>query len=287
MAVDIYLALLANQQAGGVLTAEVAVRAATERTGRSEKDVRRVMEAVSWLLEDRGAKACKAIRPLCNVDAETLSMLEDALSRDWRLDRTLHRKPWSRSELRSAVVAYRQICQDEATGAPVDMAGRITELATRLGRKYSAVRLRMQNIFWIMSQSRLPVVACIPLLSGVGRKVALVVFDVHAELEAEERSDATGPAPWTEPQLRAALEAYREAVVIDPARAPVDLPDLVCELAQTAGRRFADAHRHIGFVAWLVRERGDRHPACIEPCGDMPAETRTVLERLLDAGCGA
>ena len=90
-----------------------------------------------------------------------------------------------------------------------------------------------------------------------------------------------------EKQIEATSKAYREAAALAPARAPVDLPDLVCELAQTAGRRFADAHRHIGFVAWLVRERGDRHPACIEPCGDMPAETRTVLERLVDAGWGA
>ncbi len=198
-------------------------------------------------------------------------------------DRAMHGQQWTRAEFRSVVVAYRGIVRDESSGVPVDMPERIAELAERLGRKFSAVLLMMQHVSWIMVQRRLPVAVCIPAHAGVGKKAVAVICDVHAELEAEERGDAV-QTPWTEPQLKTAIDAYRKAVAIDPARWPVDLPDLVCELGQTAGRRFANARRCLDWIAWLIQERGGRPPVCLAPCGDMPEETRALLERLLDAG---
>ena len=286
MAVDAYLALLANQQAGGALTAEAAVRVASSRTGRSEKACRRVMEAVTWLLEEHGARSCKSFRPLCNVAAETLALLEHILSMDWKVDRTMHRQQWTRSELKAAVVAYRAMVQDEAAGKTVDAPARIDALAKALSRKFSAVRLRMNNIAWIMAQTGKPVASCVPQLSGVGRKVVSVVLDVWQELDAEDRGAPDEQAPWTESQLRTALDAYREVAAIDPARAPVEIFDCICHLAQQTGRRFAPSRRCLGWIAWLVQERGGTPPACLEPSEDMPAETRAILGRLLDGGWG-
>ena len=197
----------------------------------------------------------------------------------------MHGQQWTRAEHRAAVAVYRRIVRDEAAGVPVDAPERIAALADRLGRKFSAVRLRMQHVSWVMAQAGKPVAGCIPQHAGVGKKAMAAVLDVCAELEAQERSGA-GPAPWTEPQLTTALESYREAVDIEPGRWPVDLPDLVCELGQTAGRRFADARRCLGWIASLVLERGGTPPACLEPCGDMPTETRALLERLMDEGWG-
>ena len=199
------------------------------------------------------------------------------------LKRVKYGQVWTHDELKAAVACYRRILRDEAAGVPVDVPARIAELADRLSRKFSAVRLRMQHVSWIVAQHGKPVASCIPAASGIGKKVVVGVLDAWQELEAEERSGA-GPAPWTEPQLRTALDAYREAVDIDPARVPVDLPDLVCELSQTAGKRFAESRRCLDWIAWLIRDRGRRPPACLEPCGDMPEETRALLERLLDAG---
>ncbi len=225
---------------------------------------------------------------MCNVDAETLATLKEALSRDWRLEHAMHRHPWTRRELKTVVACYRGIVRDEDAGVPIDRAARIADLAECLGRKTSSARLWMQNISWIMAQNRLPVASCIPGLAGVDRKVVATVLDVHAELEAEESYPDAAEVPWTEAQLRFAMTVYRELV----AEATVggehfDVMDFICHLSQQTGRKFASCRRCLHWIASLARERGDTPPASLEPSADMPAETHAVLERLLDAGWSA
>ena len=282
VAVDAYLALLESQKQGGAPAPEVAVRTVAAQTGRGRDEARAILNTVGWLMDRCGALVCRGFRLQCETDERTLAVLEEILARDRKVDRVLHRKPWSRGELKAAVDCYRGIVRDEQAGVPVDRAERISALAEDLARKFSAVRLRMQNISWILSERGLPVADCIPLLSGVGRKVMDAVLDVYGELEAAE--SGAGEAPWTEEQLRAVLVAYRELAGLEASKARFDAGDRICALAQETGRRFSQCRLRLANVAWLMQKRGRKPIACLEPAEDMPEETMAALERLLDEG---
>ncbi len=285
MAVDSYLALLESQKSGGALTPEAVLRAVNTRTGRSQEDARRILNTVTWQMSMHNAPVCKGFRALCETDEKVLAMLEQILSRDRKIDRFLHRKPWSRSDLKAAVACYRAMYRDQQAGVPFDRTERLAKLAEDLSRKFSAVRLRMNNISWIMSQHNLPVVDCIPMLAGVGRKVVTVVLDISDELEAGENESARDQ--WTEEQLRSALDAYRDIVRFEASKARFDVSDSICALAQETGRRFSYCRLRLANIAWLLQERGRKPIASIAPSESMPEETRTVLTRLLDAGRGS
>ncbi|MCR5257101.1 MAG: hypothetical protein K6E40_02955 [Desulfovibrio sp.] len=283
MAVDSYLALLESQKSGGTLTPEAVLRAVATRTGRSQEDARRILNTVTWQMSMHNAPVCKGFRALCETDEKVLAMLEQILSRDRKIDRFLHRKPWSRSDLKAAVACYRAMYRDQQAGVPFDRTERLSKLAEDLSRKFSAVRLRMNNISWIMSQHDLPVVDCIPMLAGVGRKVVTVVLDIYDELEAGENESARQDL-WTEEQLRSALDAYRDIVRLEASKARFDVSDSICALAQETGRRFSYCRLRLANIAWLLQERGRKPIASIAPSESMPEETKLVLTRLLDAG---
>ena len=286
MAVDSYLALLESQKSGGVLTPEAVLRSVASRTGRSQEDVRGVLNTVTWQMSKHNAPVCKGFRAQCETDDKVLATLEQILARDWKIDRVLHRKPWSRSELKAVVACYRGMCRDQQAGVPFDHTERLSKLADDLSRKFSAVRLRMSNISWIMAQHNLPVVDCIPMLAGVGRKAAGVVLDVYDELVAGEE-EAARQDLWSEEQLRSALGAYRDIAALEAARTRFDVGDSICALAQETGRRFSYCRLRLANIAWLLQGRGRKPIACIEPSESMPEETRAVLERMLDEGWGA
>ncbi len=279
IAVDSYLALLESQKAGGSLTPEAVLRGVAARTGHSENDARRIMNTVTWQMEMHNASVCKGFRPQCETDEKALGMLDEILSRDWKVDRVLHRKPWSRSELKAAVACYRAMRRDQEAGIEFSRSERLSKLADELARKYSAVRLRMNNISWIMAQHGLPVVDCIPMLSGVGRKVVSVVLDVYDELVASE-DDAAVKDLWTEQQLRSALDAYRDIAALEAAKARFDVCDNICALSQETGRRFSSCRLRLANIAWLLQGKGRKPLASIAPSSEMPDETCELLDRL-------
>ena len=146
IAVDSYLALLESQKTSDALTPEAVLRAVAARTGHSQEEARRILNTVTWQMSMHNAPVCKGFRSQCETDEKVLGILEQILSRDWKIDRVLHRKPWSRSELKAAVACYRAMYKDQKAGVPFDRTERLSKLAEDLSRKFSAVRLRMNNI---------------------------------------------------------------------------------------------------------------------------------------------
>ncbi len=164
---------------------------------------------------------------------------------------------------------------------PLDLTERLLKLAEALSRKFSAVRLRMNNRSWIMSEHGLSVVREIPQLFGVSRKVVAVVLDVWAELEAEE--SGAPDVLWTEEQLHAALTVYRELLAeVAGAGRDADVDDFMCHLSQQSVRLFAPCRRCLVWIVALARERDLAAPGGLQPEEDMPPKTRVALERLKD-----
>ena len=279
IAVDSYLALLESQKTSGTLTPEAVLRAVAARTGHSQEEARSILNTLTWQMAMHNAPVCKGFRAQCETDEKVLATLEQILSRDWKIDRVLHRKPWSRSELKAAVACYRAMYRDQKAGVPFDRTERLSKLAEDLARKFSAVRLRMNNISWIMSQHGLPIVDCIPLLSGVGRKVVAVVLDVYAELVASEDESALQDL-WSEEQLRSALDAYKDIAELEASKSRFDVNDSICALSQETGRRFSYCRLRLANIAWLLQGKGRTPIACIAPSSEMPQETCELLDRL-------
>jgi hypothetical protein len=279
IAVDSYLALLESQKTGGALTPEAVLRSVATRTGHSQEEARGILNTVTWQMSMHNAPVCKGFRAQCETDEKVLVTLEQILSRDWKIDRVLHRKPWSRSELKAAVACYREMCRDQQAGVPFDRTERLSKLADDLSRKFSAVRLRMNNISWIMAQHGLPVVDCIPLLAGVGRKVVSVVLDVYGELVASEDESAHRDL-WTESQLRSALDAYKDIAELEASKTRFDVSDNICALSQETGRRFSFCRLRLANIAWLLQGKGRTPIASIPASNEMPQETCELLDRL-------
>ncbi len=92
----------------------------------------------------------------------------------------------------------------------------------------------------------------------------------------------TDKAIWTGEQLESALGAYRKILGLESAGKDFVVGDIVCELSAETGARYSALFRLLANMAWLAREKGLRTIARIEASGDMSAETRADLERLLD-----
>ena len=129
IAVDSYLALLESQKTSGTLTPEAVLRAVAARTGHSQEEARSILNTLTWQMAMHNAPVCKGFRAQCETDEKVLATLEQILSRDWKIDRVLHRKPWSRSELKAAVACYRAMYRDQKAGVPFDRTERLSKLA--------------------------------------------------------------------------------------------------------------------------------------------------------------
>ena len=93
-----------------------------------------------------------------------------------------------------------------------------------------------------------------------------------------------GGERWTAEQLRLVAETYGTLARLEAARIPFDACDYVCRLSRTACHRFSESQLRLANIAWLVKSREEKCLACIAPSGEMPDETRAILEGLLDEG---
>ena len=199
------------------------------------------------------------------------------------------RRPWTRAELEAAVRCVRAMAEDEAAGRDPRRTERIAELATELGRERQAVRMRLNNIVYVLADAGLPVPNCLPPLPGVGRRIAAMILDCWHELDAEQDLAASGQTsrrrPWTKAELRDAVAATRRMGAMEARLGRClsldEIGDAVCELACDLGRRWSDTRRILCAVNELADMPEGTAPA---DATDLSGEERRTLERLLQQG---
>lgn len=281
LAVDCCLALVKNRRVEAQAVDD-AVHALAEQTDHSLEEAKRILQTATWTVGRRGIRLCEGLQPLCMADRTTVTMLEDILLRDRKIDVKRNRAIWSREELKAVIACYLDMLKAQKAGRPVDMGEHIFGLAADLGRTGKAVRHKLGLVSWVMSRHRKPV------LEGLAREACDVkngeqtVLELYAELTGKAPKGAT-PQTWSAEQLACALAVYKELAELDSSGSDFLVDDSICRLAGMAGCTFMSARLRLANIDWLFSKKGRRPLSCLAACGDMPEEIRASLERLIDA----
>lgn len=202
------------------------------------------------------------------------------------------RRRWTRDELRAAVQAVRAMAADEVAGRDPRRTERIAELATELGRERQAVRMRLNNIVYVLADAGLPTPSCLPALPGVGRLIATTMLDVWHALDAEEDMATSKPVavpvrrPWTTEELADALSAVRgmstQEAKLGRSLDADDAGDRVCEVAFQLGRRWSETRHIMAAIGAITGTSGESGPRCLQDVDPAVLEDAeaTALERL-------
>ena len=279
LAIDRFLALAESQQRDGSLTPEAISLDLAEQTSHSLAEVQRLLGTLAWMLARYGIVRCQGFRLQCEASGKTLSLLEELLIHERKLIPKPTPRSWTRSDIRTVRASYRAMQQRLLAGLPVDRDEPVYRLAVESARSGSAIRIRMKQITWVLLRHGLPALKALFPPSGFCREGEDAMLEIYGELEAE----ASLRRPWSGKQLESALASYRDIAEMESARLDFIVDDAICQLAHLTEHSFSDARQCLANIAWLFAQRGRRPIGSIEASGDMPAENRKRLERLVDA----
>ncbi|MBR4746368.1 MAG: hypothetical protein IK061_03075, partial [Desulfovibrio sp.] len=278
-AIDRFLALAESQQGDGTLTPEAVSLDLAEQTSHSPEDVQRLLGTIAWMLGRYGIVRCQGFRLQCAASGKTLALLEELLVRERKLIPRPAPRSWTRGDIRTVLASYRALQQMQLAGLPFDRDEPVYRLAVEGARSGSAIRIRMKQITWILLRHGLPALKDLFPPSGFCREGEDAMLEIYGELEAENPLRR----PWSGKELESALASYRDIAELETAGLDFIVDDAICQLAHVTGRSFSDARQCLASIAWIMAQRGRRPIGSIEASGDMPAECRMRLERLVDA----
>ncbi len=203
------------------------------------------------------------------------------------------RRSWTRDEIRATVACVRAMVADEGAGRDPHRTERTRELATALGRDVTSVRPRLCNVATVLRRAGLPAPACLPDMPNVGRRTEVAILDAWRELESADTAE--GPAgsgqasarrPWTEAELKEALDAFRsmseQEVRLGRSLSLDEAGDRICETAARLGRRWSETRRVMAAIGAMDGFIDGTAPRCLEAVAPavLVASEATALERL-------